>query len=173
MRLCREDILRWGLVKGASEDQYQPNGVDLRIKEVYYPVSKPFWEKITDDDYVAVSDSSGPGTDEYDQETGIYTLNGAYCVRIAEVIDLRHRPEMGDYGVAGICLPRSSLVRRGCDVASAFWEPGYIGSGVVGLVCHVPLKIRKGDRFCQILFDLAQLPKEVYKGQYQGEGLPA
>jgi deoxycytidine triphosphate deaminase len=166
MKLCREDIIRLGLVKGASEDQYQPNGVDLRIKEIYHPVIKPFWETIGDRDYRPVD-----GIGQYDPSTEVYTLQGHYLVRIAEVLDLRPKKEFEGYAVTGFVVPRSSFVRRCGDVCSAFWETGYRGSGIVGLSCPVPLQIRKGDRFCQVVFDLANLPKIVYRGQYQNEGL--
>jgi hypothetical protein len=84
---------------------------------------------------------------------------------------------MGDSSVKippinALILPKSSLSRRGISVHSAWWDAGYKGSGVVLVrTSEVPLQIKPGDSFGQMIFFEGTPTDSVYRGQYQGEGL--
>jgi deoxycytidine triphosphate deaminase len=171
--LSGEQIARNGFVKGIvnAEKQVQPHGIDLRIKEIYSPVSTPIREPIKDEDYVALTHYNG----EY------ILRKGYYLVRIAETINLKpietykvgKRTEAVKDAIypIGFVRGRSSLLRRGVTIDSSSWECGYEGSGVLGMIVHVKeFRIQKGDRFAQMLVQTGNEPVDEYDGQYQGEG---
>ncbi|MCK9458749.1 MAG: hypothetical protein M0R80_03855 [Proteobacteria bacterium] len=75
--------------------------------------------------------------------------------------------------INALVLPKSSLSRRGISVHSAWWDAGYKGSGVVFVrTSEVPLQIKPGDSFGQMIFFEGTPTDSVYNGQYQGEGIP-
>jgi len=74
--------------------------------------------------------------------------------------------------INALVLPKSSLSRRGISVHSAWWDAGYKGSGVVLVrTSEVPLQIKHGDSFGQMIFFEGTPTDSVYSGQYMGEGL--
>jgi len=171
------EIVEKGIVQppqdlGWSKDQIQPHGVDLRVGKIYFPSSKPFGEKIEDSEY-----------EEVPSVKGEYVLpQGAYVARILEVIDLTRvgsdpldlgKSQVVGYGYSGAVKGRSSLLRRGVFIESSWWDFGYRGSGMVGILVANPngIILHHGDRFCQIYIFKADPFTEKYRGQFQGEGL--
>ncbi|NLH78774.1 MAG: hypothetical protein GX465_17265 [Acidobacteria bacterium] len=159
MILSGEDIKRFGLLRNADEKNMQAQGWDVRVENVYHIVSKPYGEKIKEEDYK-----------EFSLPYGTVPPNTSVLFKLMETVDLRSRE--GLPCVNALVLPKSSLTRRGVTVHSAWWDAGYVGSGMV-LVCtsDTPLRIKPGDSFGQMIFFVGQSTNMLYEGQYQGEGI--
>ncbi|MCR8433526.1 MAG: deoxyuridine 5'-triphosphate nucleotidohydrolase [Crenarchaeota archaeon] len=144
-------------VEPCKDEQIQPNGVDLTVKEVYVFKSKvEFSGKI---EALPVEEITPDDKDFWD-------LNpGAYMVRYGEVIRVPR-------GAIGLVLPRSSLLRVGCTLFTAVWDSGYEGRGIGLLVVFNPngIKLKRGSRIGQLIFIKAE-EQDIYKGQWQREGL--
>jgi len=159
MILSGEDIKRFGLLRNADEKNMQAQGWDVRVEKIYRVVSKPYGEKIKEEDYK-----------EFSLPYGTVPPNTSVLFKLMETVDLRSRE--GLPCVNALVLPKSSLTRRGVTVHSAWWDAGYIGSGMV-LVCtsDTPLRIKPGDSFGQMIFFVGQSTNMLYEGQYQNEGI--
>lgn len=69
-------------------------------------------------------------------------------------------------------LPKSSLSRRGVIVHSAWWDAGYVGSGFVLVrTTQMPLTIKPGVEFAQMVFLEGSSTDQLYDGKYQYENL--
>lgn len=91
---------------------------------------------------------------------------GSYVVRYNEHVSLPPH-------VAGLVLPRSSLMRMGVTLHTAVWDPGYRGRGVGLLLVHNThgVRIEVGSRIAQMIFmKTSKKPARRYKGAYQDEG---
>jgi len=140
-----------------ARGQIQPNGVDLTVGEIYVIKSEG-----------VLSDKRRiPEYEEmYPDEDGFYNLSpGAYVVRYAERIRI---PD----NAIGLVFPRSSLQRMGAIICTSVWDSGYEGRGIGLLIVLNPfgIKIKKGERICQMIFIDARAFGE-YSGRFQHEGL--
>ena len=159
MILSGEDIKRFGLLRNADEKNMQAQGWDVRVEKVYHIVSKPYGEKIKEEDYK-----------EFSLPYGTVPPNTSVLFKLMETVDLRSRE--GLPCVNALVLPKSSLTRRGVTVHSAWWDAGYVGSGMVLIrTSDIPLRIKPGDSFGQMIFFVGQSTNMLYEGQYQGEGI--
>lgn len=141
---------RW--VAPCTEDQIQPNGVDLRIGEVFTVVSPA---EINADGTVP------GGRREVAWPPGDCFAPGFYVIRYRETVTIPP-------GHVGQVFPRSSLLRNGAALFSALWDQGYSGRGEALMVLWAPMVIPPGARIGQLVL----LPAEAadgYDGQYQGE----
>ena len=159
MILSGEQIKHFGLLQNADEKNMQAQGWDVRLEKVYHIIYKPYGEKIKEEDYK-----------EFSLPYGAVPANTSVLFKLMETVDLRSRE--GLPCVNALVLPKSSLTRRGVTVHSAWWDAGYVGSGMV-LVCtsDTPLRIKPGDSFGQMIFFVGQSTNMLYEGQYQGEGI--
>lgn len=90
---------------------------------------------------------------------------GAYQVTYNETIEI-------PANCAGLVLPRSSLLRSGCTLHSALWDPGYKGKGIGLLVAYQPLRLFKNARIGQMVFiRLESSATTLYSGRYLNENL--
>lgn len=144
-------------VEPCTEEQVQPNGVDLTVGEVHTFTSKvEFSGKIERLPIEEVTPDS----------EGFWNLNpGAYLIRYREIVRVPKE-------VIGLVLPRSSLLRIGCTLFTAVWDSGYEGRGIGLLVVFNPngIRLKRGSRVGQLIFIRAE-GKDVYKGQWQYEGI--
>ena len=70
----------------------------------------------------------------------------------------------------GLAIPRSSLLRMGCTLGTAVWDPGYVGHGQVLLqvLNSFGLVLKQDARILQLLFaDLESEAVQLYDGIYQ------
>lgn len=146
-------------VDPVSEQQRQPNGVDLTVGKISEPMDAGrigrFGKTIGERQAIAPAEVTDDG------ET--YFLGpGGYHVRYGERVRI---PE----GHVGFVLPRSSLMRNGCMLHTAVWDAGYEGQGAGLLVVHHDIEIERHARICQLVFAEAE-HEETYSGDYQGEG---
>ena len=159
MILSGEQIKRFGLLRNADEKNMQAQGWDVRLEKVYHIIYKPYGEKIKEEDYK-----------EFSLPYGTVPPNTSVLFKLMETVDLRSRE--GLPCVNALVLPKSSLTRRGVTVHSAWWDAGYVGSGMVLVrTSDIPLRIKPGDSFGQMIFFVGQSTNMLYEGQYQNEGI--
>jgi deoxycytidine triphosphate deaminase len=188
MILSGQDIKKYNLLLNAEDSNMQAQGWDVRLDKVYRCVNKPWGLKIKEEDYVGPIMSY---EDVFAQNciAQIWDDNGnllyywippesSVLFKLTETVDLRPRKEYCQGSLEktryfnALVLPKSSLSRRGISVHSAWWDAGYKGSGVVLVrTSEVPLQIKPGDSFGQMIFFEGTSTDSVYSGQYQGEGL--
>jgi len=143
------------------EEQVQPNGIDLTLREVALLQSSG---------KIAVKNSqrivSGLSPLVFDGLGFIDLTPGAYMVTYNEVV---HLPR----NVMALALPRSSLLRCGATIHTAVWDAGYSGRSQSLMVVHNPqgFRLQRNARVVQLLFLQLTQETEGYQGTYQGENI--
>ena len=152
-----------------EEEQYQPAGIDLTVGEVsvlnynkgtVYGLLKnakvlPRQEEIK----TATIQIGGMLKDVY-----MLQPNSHYIVTTQEKIKIDNRS--GQF-----YLPRSSLLRAGVDVRTAFGDPGFDGHLSFLVINHgkEPFALEKGVRFAQLVDINVVAPLNEYDGDYNEE----
>ncbi|MEM4389878.1 MAG: deoxyuridine 5'-triphosphate nucleotidohydrolase [Candidatus Micrarchaeia archaeon] len=162
MILPKHEIEKRKLVTGfLSESQFQPCGVDLTLKEAFELTSAGAIDH--DNSQRKLSETRPiPFEGEW-----LRLGPGAYKIIYNEIISIP--PDC-----AGLAFPRSSLLRCGCDVHCAVWDPGYTGRSESLLVVENPhgVKLKRGARLVQLVFfRLTERAREVYAGRFNNENL--
>ena len=167
--LSREDILKMleespPLAENLydTQQQVQPNGIDLTLKEVAL-FSSP--------------GSLGPGNEGralsstsplvFDGLGRIDLLPGCYLVTYNEVVNLPKN-------IMALAMPRSSLLRCGVSIHNAVWDAGYSGRSQSLMVVYNPqgFRLHRNARIVQmIFFSLSHEVARGYQGIFQGENL--
>jgi deoxycytidine triphosphate deaminase len=162
-------------VTPTTDEQVQPNGVDLRLEAVFEqrePGRIGRDDKEIGDRQPRHADPTGDGSTDAglgsdggsDGDGDTYYLPpGGYVVRYAETVAI---PEEH----VGFIYPRSSLMRNSCMLNTAVWDAGYEGKGEGLLQVHHDLEIERGARIAQIVLADAD-HEDTYDGSYQGENL--
>jgi dUTP pyrophosphatase len=161
-------------VTPVSEEQVQPNGVDLTLEGVFRQRepghlgtdgksvgarTRCVGEPLADPDEGEGGYADGEGADR----EGYRLSPGYYVVRYAESISI---PE----GHVGFLYPRSSLLRNSCMLNTAVWDAGYEGKGEGLLQVGHDIDIEAGARVAQLTLAEAE-HTGAYDGDYQGENL--
>lgn len=143
-----------------KDNQVQPNGVDLTIKDIAM-FSSAGAIPVDNNDRVlsSVSPLVFDGLDRLD------LLPGCYLITCNEIVNLPRN-------IMALAYPRSSLLRCGVSVHTAVWDAGYSGRSQSLMVVYNSqgIRIYRNTRFIQLVF--FYLSKEVdegYKGVFQGE----
>jgi dUTP pyrophosphatase len=138
--------------------QLQPNGVDLTLASIVR-----FEEAgalgFADDDRRLPATAEV----EFDEAGWTKLAPGPYRVTFNETVDL-------PLDVYALAWPRSSLLRMGVDLGTAFWDSGYRGRGQCLLTVHNPhgLDLRRYARVAQIVFfRLDTAVEKGYDGRYK------
>ena len=149
-----------GQVTPTTDEQVQPNGVDLTLASVFEQREPG---RIGRDGKTVGARRERP-VDAIDDGDGTYYLPpGAYVVRYAETVEI---PE----GHVGFIYPRSTLLRNTCMLNTAVWDAGYEGRGEGFLQVLRDIELEKGARIGQLV--LAEAEHEgTYDGSYQGENV--
>jgi dUTP pyrophosphatase len=160
-------------VMPVSDEQVQPNGVDLTLEAVFRQREPG---RITTDgksvgaryehagEPLADPDEGEGGQEGADTDREGYRLSpGNYVVRYAEAISI---PE----NHVGFLYPRSSLLRNSCMLNTAVWDAGYEGKGEGLLQVGHDIDIEAGARIAQLTLAEAE-HTGAYDGDYQGENL--
>ena len=143
------------------EEQVQPNGVDLTLREVALLQSSG---------KLAVKNSQRLVSDlaplVFNGMDFIDLIAGAYIITYNEIV---HLPK----NVMALAMPRSSLLRCGVTVNTAVWDAGYSGRSQSLMVVYNPqgFRLQRNTRIVQLVF--LQLTQETqgYQGAYQGENI--
>lgn len=165
--LSREDILSMlkaspPLVDGLldAEQQVQPNGVDLTVREVALLSSRGCLDFDNEKRVI-----SGTSPLVFDGLGRVDLLPGAYLVMYNEVVNLPRY-------VMALAAPRSSLLRCGASIHSAVWDAGYKGRSQSLMSVYGPqgLRLYRNARILQLVFfALSREVKRGYRGVFQDE----
>ena len=143
------------------DEQVQPNGVDLTLREV---------AMLQSSGRVAVQDSqrlvSNLAPLVFDGLDFVDLMPGAYIVTYNEIV---HLPK----NVMALATPRSSLLRCGVMVNTAVWDAGYSGRSQSLMVVYNPqgFRLQRNARIVQLVFLWLTGETEGYQGIYQGENI--
>ncbi len=143
------------------EEQVQPNGVDLTLREVALLQSSG---------KIAVADSQRLVSDlaplVFDGLGFIDLMPGTYIITYNEIV---HLPK----NIMALATPRSSLLRCGVTVNTAVWDAGYSGRSQSLMVVYNPqgFCLQKNARIVQLIFLQLARDTEGYRGAYQGENI--
>ncbi len=143
------------------EEQVQPNGVDLTLREVAL---------IQSAGRIAVKDSQRLVSDlaplVFDGLGFIDLTAGVYTITYNEIV---HLPK----NVMALATPRSSLLRCGVTVNTAVWDAGYSGRSQSLMVIYNPhgFRVQRNARVVQLVFLQLTQETEGYQGVYQGENI--
>jgi len=147
-------------VRGPSEIKINPNGVDLKVSEVW--LIKPESVSVLNG---KTRKTEPPKEKVLPDREGFYNLHkGVYEVRIANEVSIPKN-------AVGKLYPRSSLNRLGAIKSdTAIWDSGYTGFGTQTI--HIPIKlfrIHKDEFWFQFTLEDCEPSEEQYSGFWQGE----
>jgi dUTP pyrophosphatase len=143
------------------EEQVQPNGIDLTLREV---------AMLQSSGRIAVKDSQRLISDlaplAFDGLGFIDLMPGVYSITYNEIV---HLPK----NVMALATPRSSLLRCGVTVNTAVWDAGYSGRSQSLIVVYNPqgFRLQKNARIIQLVFLWLTGETKGYHGAYQGENI--
>ncbi len=143
------------------EEQVQPNGIDLTLREV---------SMLQSSGKIAVKNSQRLVSDVaplvFDGLDFIDLMPGAYVITYNEIV---HLPK----NVMALATPRSSLLRCGVTINTAVWDAGYSGRSQSLMVVYNPqgFRLQRNARIVQLVFFQLTQETEGYRGAYQGENI--
>jgi dUTP pyrophosphatase len=143
------------------EEQLQPNGIDLTLREAALPQSPG---------RIAIEDSQRLISDlaplVFDSLGYIDLVPGVYIITYNEIV---HLPG----NIMALARPRSSLLRCGVTVHTAVWDAGYSGRSQSLMVVYHPqgIRLQRNARIVQLFFLQLTRETEGYHGAYQGENI--
>ncbi|MAF86092.1 MAG: deoxyuridine 5'-triphosphate nucleotidohydrolase [Dehalococcoidales bacterium] len=143
------------------EEQLQPNGIDLTLREIAFPQSVG---------KIAINNSQRQVSDlaplVFDGLGFIDLIPGAYIITVNEIV---HLPK----NIMALARPRSSLLRCGVTIDTAVWDAGYSGRSQSLMVVYNPqgFRLQRNARIMQIIFLQLTDATEGYDGAYQGENI--
>lgn len=145
-----------GLIKEAIDEkiQVQPAGFDLTLKEILC---------FRGSGKICFNEKNLPETEPVKEKK---LKCGCYKIIYNEIV---HIPK----DCIALGFPRSTLLRMGCDIRTAVWDPGYVGRSESLLLVHNPegVEIEKNARVLQLVFIKISNPKKEYTGSYKFENL--
>lgn len=143
------------------EQQLQPNGIDLTLREVSMLQSPG---KIAVSNSQRVVSSLSPLV--FDGLGFIQLIPGIYSITFNEVVNLPQN-------VMALATPRSSLLRCGVTVNTAVWDAGYCGRSESLMVVYHPqgFQLQKNARVIQLVFFQLTNNTQGYQGIYQKENM--
>jgi len=143
------------------EEQVQPNGVDLTLREVALlqssgRIAAASSQRLISDLAPLVFDGLG----------FLDLMPGAYTITYNEIV---HLPK----NIMALARPRSSLLRCGVTVHTAVWDAGYSGRSQSLMVVYNPqgFRLQRDARIVQLVFWQLTQETEGYQGAYQGENV--
>ncbi len=160
MILPKQHLISAKLFEGIiKNEQYQPAGFDVSLKEVYKFKSAGKIDfnnkerKLSDVELIKFKN------DKINLQEGAYKVIFNEYVRIPK-------------DIVAFCFPRSSLLRCGVTLECAVWDPGYEGRSEALLIVgnEHGLIMKKNAKIGQMVFlKLIKAASELYKGKYKGE----
>ncbi|MDD4986317.1 MAG: deoxyuridine 5'-triphosphate nucleotidohydrolase [Dehalococcoidales bacterium] len=143
------------------DEQIQPNGIDLTLREVALLESSG---KIA----VKNAERQLPGLAPlaFDRLGFIDLIPGSYLITYNEIVHLPNN-------VMALARPRSSLLRCGVTVGTAVWDAGYCGRSQSLMVEYNSqgFRLQKNARVVQLVFLWLSGETEGYHGAYQNENI--
>lgn len=143
------------------DDQVQPNGFDLTLREV---------ARFSSPGCIAVSNTQRQVSSllnlVFDDDGYLDLSPGSYIITYNEIVNLPKN-------VMAMGAPRSSLLRCGVTVHMAVWDAGYSGRSQSMMVVFNTqgFRIERNARVAQLVFIELANETEGYRGIYQGENI--
>lgn len=144
------------------ENQIQPNGVDVTLREI---------SRYAGGGAIGVSPDDRVLPDlepvAFDDDGWAILEPGCYHLLYNEVVDI---PET----LMALGRPRSSLNRCGVTIHTAVWDAGYEGRSTSLLVVNNPdgFRVQRNARVMQmVFFGMSEATAEGYRGRYHLENL--
>lgn len=143
------------------EEQLQPNGFDLTLREV---------ATLQSPGQIAVKNSqrqvSALSPLLFDGQGYLNLPPGIYLITYNEIVNLPKN-------ITALARPRSSLLRCGVTIGTAVWDAGYCGRSQSLLVVYHPqgFRIQQNARVVQLIFLNLSEETEGYQGTYQQENI--
>jgi len=159
MILPKQHLEEANLIEGLHSSQFQPCGIDITLKEIYSFKNAGVIDFDNKERVISEVEPVGFVGDRVELKPGAYKVIFNEYVKIPK-------------DVAGLCLPRSSLLRCGVGLNCAVWDPGYEGRSEALLIVHNQhgIKFKKNAKIGQMIFiKLANATSTLYSGQYKGE----
>jgi dUTP pyrophosphatase len=141
----------------------QPSGVDLSLGAVWRLAGPGELGRSNDERRLPPREQLG-----FDADGWLELPSGSYGMLYAEWVEL-------PVDCAGLCFPRSSLLRMGLHVPTAVWDAGYAGRGEALLIVtnEHGVRLQQGARIAQlVVFRLRRAARTGYAGRYQHENKP-
>jgi len=167
--LSREDILTMleaspPLIENLcdTQQQVQPNGIDLTLKEVALFSSAG---RLGPGNEGRTLSSTSPLV--FDGLGRVDLLPGCYLVTYNEVVNLPRN-------IMALAMPRSSLLRCGVSIHHAVWDAGYSGRSQSLMVVYNTqgFRLHRNARIVQmVFFFLSREVAQGYRGAFQGENI--
>lgn len=166
--LSREKILELirkelPLIEGylTLDEQLQPNGFDLTLREVALFSSAG---RIATKKEACTISAKAPLT--FDTSGLLYLVPGAYIITFNEIV---HLP----CNLTALGLPRSSLLRSGVTIHTAVWDAGYSGRSQALMVIYNErgFEVQQNARLLQLIFLPLGKDTTPYHGSYQNENI--
>jgi dUTP pyrophosphatase len=143
------------------EDQVQPNGFDLTLRDA---------ATLQTGGCIAVSNAQRQVSNlnllTFDKDQFLDLPPGSYVITFNEIVNLPKN-------IMALGAPRSSLLRCGATVHMAVWDAGYSGRSQSLLVVFNPagFRVQRNARVAQLVFIELADETEGYTGIYQGENI--
>lgn len=140
-----------------TQEQIQPNGVDLRAGKIYQVTGKasiPRESRATADFRVV----------ELALKDAYWTFSSRDdCLYYVDFLETITVPE----GYCGIIHTRSSLERAGVDVQAGLYDTGFTGRIGGSMRVYNDITIEYGARIAQMTLSKAVFRGQMYTGRYQ------
>lgn len=144
------------------ENQVQPNGVDLTLREIAKHSGAGAIGISSDDrvlpDLIPV---------QFDGDGWVTLAPGSYHIVYNEVVDI-------PTNLMALGRPRSSLTRCGVTIYTAVWDAGYNGrsTSMLEVINPAGFRVQRNARVMQLVFfGMSEATADGYRGRYQGENL--
>ncbi len=144
------------------DQQLQPNGFDLTLREVARLTSPGSMGAASDQRTLSDTDKLEFGPDQW-----LHFAPGSYLITFNEIVNL-------PLDLMTLGRTRSSLLRSGVSIHTAVGDAGYRGRYQALMVVHLTpgYWLQKGARVMQLVFiRLARTVSQGYQGRFQGENL--
>ena len=143
------------------EEQSQPNGFDLTLREVALLQSSG---RIAAKDSQRLVSSLAPLV--FNGLGFLDLMAGIYIITYNEIV---HIPK----DIMALATPRSSLLRCGVTVNTAVWDAGYSGRSQSLMVVYHPqgFRLQRNARIVQLVFLQLSQETQGYNGAYQRENI--
>jgi dUTP pyrophosphatase len=159
MILPKQHLEKNNILEVLHSSQYQPAGIDITLKEVYAFKSAGVIDFDNKERKISEVEPLAFENDKVTLKPGAYKVIFNEYVRIPK-------------DVAGLCMPRSSLLRCGVTLECAVWDPGYEGRSEALLLVKNEhgIHFKKNAKIGQMVFiKLSESATSLYEGRYKGE----
>jgi deoxycytidine triphosphate deaminase len=135
--------------------QLQPAALDLTVKNIFSFMTAGYLDFNNSNRLLSLVNKC------YFDELGFSLGRGVYQIEVNETFNM-------PLDVVGTTVSRSSLQRCGCAILQGYFDPGFIGKGVVllNVLNSHGLYLYENARVCQMVFHSIN-PTEGYNGKYQ------